>query len=141
MPPADRGRSQSEPAARSLPWHDPVPARALDRRGCRAIGGGRRKRPPPVRTTQAANMWRSPVRRSSRKAGTVTYPPHQIANAGLRHHLADHVRSRAPDTAGHHRGDHAFGPRAWARCTQGARDNRPTVALRCRCTRSARPLD
>jgi hypothetical protein len=26
-------------------------------------------------------MWRSPVRHSSRKAGTVTYPPHQIANA------------------------------------------------------------
>ena len=25
-------------------------------------------------------MWRSPVRRASRKAGTVTYPPHQIAN-------------------------------------------------------------
>ena len=25
-------------------------------------------------------MWRSPVRRASRKADTVTYPPHQIAN-------------------------------------------------------------
>jgi hypothetical protein len=25
-------------------------------------------------------MWRSPVRRASRKASTVTYPPHQIAN-------------------------------------------------------------
>src|SRR5262245_45932450 len=25
-------------------------------------------------------MWRSPVRRASRKAGTVTYPSHQIAN-------------------------------------------------------------